>query len=473
MKTLILLLMLVTTFVARAQDDVYFVPTKENKANGVKGTDEVYFVDVEEYLTDEDSRLSYPDSTYASNADDLLQQYDDSAFYAESHDLLFDSDFRYSARIVRFRNPDRLLGNPYYWNLLYGYGINDWLVYDTGYSLDIYPTASNPFYYWNGRWPLTVYGYGWGYSNWVWYIDNCTWYGINNHWAYFTPVWHHYSTWHSHYPVWGHGWHGSWNTARIVHNDIPTNRYAGNVNPGRTRGERPATLGTGTGGRGGKPVGQANIRTGRRKPSTDDRSLRDTDNKKERPGFRIQGRNGGKRSDEESSVRRNRPARGAGDVYGTHAGNDSENVLAGNRNGKRRQHPSRQGALSSDMWGNRDAQSSGGELNGRQQKRDSSSGTKVGNGSNRRGGSGRNLREQQRNSNYSDGTSSRSYNRPSSTSVSRSRNNSSGSSGSSYRSSGSSSRSSGSSYRSSGSLSRSSGSSSRGSSGGGGRGGRR
>jgi hypothetical protein len=84
MKTLMLLLMLFTTFVARAQDDVYFVPTKKNKANDVKGANEVYFVDVEEYLTDDDSHLSDSDSTYASYADDLLQQYDDSAYYAES-----------------------------------------------------------------------------------------------------------------------------------------------------------------------------------------------------------------------------------------------------------------------------------------------------------------------------------------------------------------------------------------------------
>ena len=467
-----LLLMLFTTFVARAQDDVYFVPTKKNKANDVKGANDVYFVDVEEYLTDDDSHLSDSDSTYASYADDLLQQYDDSAYYAESHDLLFDSDFRYSARIVRFRNPDRLFGNPHYWDLLYGYGINDWLVYDTGYSLDIYPTASNPFYYWNGRWPHLLYSHGWRYTNWTWYMDNCTWYGINNHWAYFTPIWHHYPVWHNHYPVWGHGWHGSWNTAHIVHNDIPTNIYAGKVNQGRTRGERPATLGTGTKGRGGTPSSRATIRTDRRKHSADDHSLRDADYNKDRSDFRITGRNGGKRSNEEPSMRRNRPPRGAGNAYAS-ADKDGENMHSRTIDRKDRQRPSRQGALSSDMGGNRDAQSGGRVLNGRQQKRDSSSGTKVGNGSNRRGGGGMNLREQRRNSNYSDGTSSGSYNRPSSTSVSRSRNNSSDSSGSSYRSSGSSSRSSGSSYRSSGSSSRSSGSSSRGSSGGGGRGGRR
>ena len=482
-----LLLMLFTTFVARAQDDVYFVPTKKNKANDVKGANEVYFVDVEEYLTDDDSHLSDSDSTYASYADDLLQQYDDSAYYAESHDLLFDSDFRYSARIVRFRNPDRLFGNPHYWDLLYGYGINDWLVYDTGYSLDIYPTASNPFYYLNGRWPHLLYSHGWRYTNWTWYMDNCTWYGINNHWAYFTPIWHHYPVWHNHYPVWGHGWHGSWNTAHIVHNDIPTNIYAGKVNQGRTRGERYSSVGTDTGRRGGRPADQANIRTGRHKLSTDDSSLRETDNNKRRRDFRTSGEGVGKRFDEKPSMRRQRPVRGSDGTYGEGSDTENGNVLAGTLNRKDRQRPSRQGVLSSDMGGNRDAQSGGRVLNGRQQRRDSSSGTKVGNGSNRRGGGGMNLREQRRNSNYSDGTSSGSYNRPSSTSVSRSRNNSSGSSGSSYRSSGSSSRSSGSSYRSSGSSSRSSGSSyrssgsssrssgssSRGSSGGGGRGGRR
>ena len=480
MKTLMLLLMLVTAFVTRAQDDVYFVPTKENKAHDVKGTDEVYFVDVEEYLTDSDSLSFYSDSIDVSYADDMLQQYDDNAYYVDSEELFTDNDFRYSARIVRFRNPDRLLGDRHYWDLLYGYGVNDWLVYDTGYSLDIYPTASNPFYYRNGRWSYPVYGYGWGYTNWTWYMDNCTWYGINNHWAYFTPIWHYCPAWHNHYPVCGHGWHGSWNTAHIVHRDIPTNIYAGKVNQGGTRGERYSSVGTDTGRRGGKPAGQANIRTGRHKLSTDDSSLRETVNNKKRRDLRISGESAGKRFDEKPSMRRQRPVRGIDGTYGKRSDKENENVLAGTLERKYRHHPSRQGAFSQDMWGKRDEQSKGGVRNGRQQKRGSSSGDKVENGSNRRGGSGMNLREQRRNSNYGDGSSSKSYNRPSSTSVSRSRNNSSGSSGSSYRSSGSSSRSSGTSFRSSGSSSRgsgtsfqNSGSSSRGSSGSRGRGGRR
>ena len=121
---------------------------------------------------------------------------------------------------------------------------------------------------------------------------------------------------------------------------------------------------------------------------------------------------------------------------------------------KYRQQPSRGNGLSLKAVNGKGNKNERKSVDRNQQRRGYSSSSD--NGGNRRRVEGVSVREQRRGKENSYGNgSSRSYNRPSSTSVTRSR----GGSESSFRSSGSSSRGSGSSFRSSGSSSRGSGSS--------------
>ena len=104
----------------------------------------------------------------------------------ESNDTIFNTDtiyddtddYAYSRRILRFHSPRVAvaLSSPYYWDLVYGYGVYDYL-YDAYYD---------PFFY----------SWGWGYG-WSWGPWSC-WYG--GLWG-----WHHPYRWS--YWGWGPGWH--------------------------------------------------------------------------------------------------------------------------------------------------------------------------------------------------------------------------------------------------------------------------
>lgn len=100
-------------------------------------------------------------------------------------------DFRFSRRLVRFRNP-RLyaLASPYYWDLYYGYGAWDYL-YD-------------PFDPWH-------YHYGWSYG-WTWGPWGC-WYG--GIWGYSRPyAWSYWG--------WGPNWsYPVYYTSRYHYNTVP------------------------------------------------------------------------------------------------------------------------------------------------------------------------------------------------------------------------------------------------------------
>ena len=117
MKKFALLLMLVYPVLTWAQsDDVYFVPKKEKKVLVVKSAEEVYFVDDDDVLVEEEV---YDDNVDVYYTNDLYDVVD---------------DYTYSNRIIRFRSPRRSLSSNLFWDLRYDYGINDWLVYDDGYT---------------------------------------------------------------------------------------------------------------------------------------------------------------------------------------------------------------------------------------------------------------------------------------------------------------------------------------------------
>ena len=109
-------------------------------------------------------------------------------------------DYCYSRRILRFHSPrvGIALSSPYYWDLVYSYGIYD-------YMFDAY---YDPFFYTWG------WGYGWAWGPWS------SWYGP--FWG-----WHHPHSWY--YWGWGPGWHHGhgmgWNHGRYSNRGGFPNRF--------------------------------------------------------------------------------------------------------------------------------------------------------------------------------------------------------------------------------------------------------
>ena len=233
MKKLVLFLLLASPLLALAQvNDMYFVPKKEKKVLVVKSAEEIYLVD---------------DVENVDNGGEYTDEYVDEAETAYFTNDLYDvmDDYTYSTRIVRFQSPSRLLSTNLYWDLKYSCGINDWLVYDNGYTVYIYPTANNifyndPYYYnrvnlWNWNTYHTWY-YPYYRHNYWWDCYDYHWNHHNHHyWA------HHNNYWHKPY----YGYHGShnlsWKPANRKSN-IPTNgSIAGK--PHRDQPVRTATNG--------------------------------------------------------------------------------------------------------------------------------------------------------------------------------------------------------------------------------------
>ncbi len=201
MKRLFLLSLAALPFIniSAQDDDLYFTPdmngvveeVQANKPSTGRVDDSVY----------ENSKYSVY-NTNARDEDEYNRRYNFSGGYQteggsdysldyESNDTVFNTDtiyddtddYAYSRRILRFHSPRVAvaLSSPYYWDLVYGYGVYDYL-YDAYYD---------PFFY----------SWGWGYG-WSWGPWSC-WYG--GLWG-----WHH--PYHWSYWGWGPGWrhHGYW-----------------------------------------------------------------------------------------------------------------------------------------------------------------------------------------------------------------------------------------------------------------------
>ena len=138
MKKLVLFLLLTSPLLAWAQvDDMYYVPKKEKKVLVVKSAEEIYFAD--------DNNLVVDGGYYDDYTDEYADEVETVYYTNDLYDLV--DDYTYSNRIVRFRSPSRLLSSTIYWDLKYNCGINDWFVYDDGFSVYVYPTANNYLYY--------------------------------------------------------------------------------------------------------------------------------------------------------------------------------------------------------------------------------------------------------------------------------------------------------------------------------------
>lgn len=428
-------LVLVSPLVATAQvDDVYFVPTKENeeKVLVVKSTAEKYNID----NTSESSMRNVDEynrrSTAYTNAPDeyIDENYTDEYVYEDdSYD-----DYSYSTRIIRFRNPRRAVYSSIYWDLMYGCGINDWLIYDNGYSIDIYPTYNNPFFFWSD------FAFSWNPFSWYSWHSWHSWHHAA-HWGWHHPYYsHYYGHCYDHYyghhnHIAMHPNHNYWSPSRRNNRYIPTNGAVGGGRYERGNGSRGNRVAASDKNNSGRVNLRGNAGNRSDKVASADRG---TSNNNNSSRVNLRGNAGNRGSNAAAQSGNNRNENVAGFKIGGNQGRD---------NAIRRQQPARGSANVSNSRAANSGKSNSESV--RQQKNNNTS-----NSSNR--GSSVNRR--------SSGSSS-GYNRPSSTSVTRSRNSSS----SENRSSSSYSRSSGSSRNNSSSYSRSSSSRSSSSFGGGSR----
>lgn len=417
-------LVLVSPLVATAQvDDVYFVPTKESeeKVLVVKSTAEKYNIDntsassmrnVDEYNRRSTAYTNAPDEYIDENYTDEYVYEDDSY-----------DDYSYSTRIIRFRNPRRAVYSSIYWDLMYGCGINDWLIYDNGYSIDIYPTYNNPYYFWSD------FAFSWNPFSWY------SWHSWHHaaHWGWHHPYYsYYYGHCYDHY--YGHHNHiamrpnhNYWSPSRRNTRYIPTNGAVGGGRYERGEGSRGNRVVASNNNNSGIVNLRGNAGNRGDKVASADRG---TSNNNNSGRVNLRGNAGSRGNNAVAQSGNKRNENGAGFKIGTNQGRD---------NAIRRQQPARGSA---NVNNNRAANSgkSNSESVRQERKNNSSNSSNRGSSVNRRGSS-----------------SSSGYNRPSSTSVTRSRNSSSSEnrSSSSYSRSSGSSRSNSSSY-SSGSSSRSS-----------------
>ena len=189
---------------AQADDDMYFVPSKSKRqklsatVTTVSNSQQIAARPAQVVVYNTNSRdedeYNRRNTGYAgswqtgggeSGADSLVSRVD--TVYVTSDEMYNpENDFIYSRRLLRFHSPrfGFALSSPYYWDLVYGYGVYNYL-YDPFY-LDFY----DPFF-WDYGW-----GYGWSWRPWnSWYGSFYYGYGWHSPYLYdywgVGPYWHH------------------------------------------------------------------------------------------------------------------------------------------------------------------------------------------------------------------------------------------------------------------------------------------
>ena len=198
-----------------AQNDIYYIPSKEvkevKKVSPSKTTTH--------YQYEEPTTIDYSDVTVPSKRIDVdtynrrrpAVEVEDTVAYDESSRVEDNNmdNFSYSKMIIRFHTPGGVIvSSPYYWDICYG---NTWDVYYDNWALFLpswsyWSYAYDPWYY--NRW---YYRTCWDYT-WGWYDP---WWGAH-YWGWHHPVywgWNRpcYGGWgyahhHFHGASWGHGY---------------------------------------------------------------------------------------------------------------------------------------------------------------------------------------------------------------------------------------------------------------------------
>lgn len=150
-------------------------------------------------------------------------------------------DYEYAERIIRFRNPRFAvsISSPLYWDIVYGANSWNWNVYTDGLYAYAFPTFTNRLWW---DWRFNSYGPGWGWGG-GWNYPYYGWGGYYpGYWGggYWGPHWGHN---HGYYPGWGGGGHWARNTytnrtyggSSDYRNSSSVRRYGSN---GSVRSER-------------------------------------------------------------------------------------------------------------------------------------------------------------------------------------------------------------------------------------------
>ena len=241
-----------------ADDDLYFVPSKQKEQKTTPEKKEPRKQVTTNIYTSPGSTVVIKDRKgNARDVDEYNRRYDarDYEFSMEGDSLNNDTlyikkkaksdlngewvtgefdgsqeDYDYAERIIRFRNPRFAISvsSPLYWDIVYGANSWNWNVYDDGLYAYAFPTFSNPLWW---DWRYGSYGYGWNYG-WGW---NRPYYG----WGYYPGSWYggYWGGWYGGGGYWGHhhhyypnyGWGGGggshWN-GRTVVNTNSRSRYS-------------------------------------------------------------------------------------------------------------------------------------------------------------------------------------------------------------------------------------------------------
>lgn len=252
-------------------DDLYYVPSKKEKAEKKNNTARVETVVVTPtdkvvvksnspmivHASDGQTKVVVRDMKgNARDIDEYNRRYDasDYEFTAQNDTLYIDEkpddgldgewvggefngfadDYEYATRIIRFRNPRYAISisSPLYFDVVYGLNTWDWNVYYDGLYAYAFPTFTNRLWW---DWRFNSYGwwgypyYGWGWSSWY---DPWFWGGG---WAWHHPHWHHpHGGWVGH----PHHWGNAYTTRRsfgVRGGGIAGNRHPAVINGGSSR----------------------------------------------------------------------------------------------------------------------------------------------------------------------------------------------------------------------------------------------
>lgn len=211
-------------------DDLYFVPSKDQKQEEVKpmvkkepkvraGATTIYTspgttVVVEDRKGNKrDMRDVDEYNRRYSSRDNEFDLVDDTLYVKEKAVSDLDGewvngfngsqdDYEYAERIIRFRNPRFAvsISSPLYWDIVYGTNPWDWNVYTDGFYAYAFPTFTNRLW-WDWRYNYGP-GWGWGWSPYYAWGGYYPGYWGGYYPGYWGPHWGHN---HGYYPGWGGG----------------------------------------------------------------------------------------------------------------------------------------------------------------------------------------------------------------------------------------------------------------------------
>ena len=210
-STIFLGLALMFPVVASAQDDVYYIPSKDiRNVTTTDGeiitpqntSDKAKYYEESRDVDDYNRRGSLVADSLDEYSDDTVQKTVESTF---DDDNSSDVAYPYTKLVMRFHSPHPgyIVSSPYYWDICYS---DVWDVYYDGWatyvpSYTYWSYTYDPWYY--NRWHFrTCWDFTWGWYD-RWYYRSYWGWGRPIYWGWSRPYYYH----HHHYrrPMWGHG----------------------------------------------------------------------------------------------------------------------------------------------------------------------------------------------------------------------------------------------------------------------------